>query len=1177
MWNTKHETQNPFLRIGQRLITVGQKEVELSLEISYFVPVKYNRGNLIHKVGNHIRFILFILFIFFQMSGMLSAQTLLTHHYTESTGLISSYVNDVAQDKNGDMWFATRIGLSRYDGLDWASFYSTKGLRNMSIEKLRIDQDGGVWSVAMSPFLYVSFFSDEKWNDFHPLDTAFKIKGIKSFEVLIDGHDTLCFVGTNERSLYYFDGNKWNVSPKSEVGANIFAIENTSKGILIASEKGIFKYGTNGFSTYPFHSTNSKLLGLTVEQPGSSNEKIWLIDKKSISFFSKDSLHHVTDLTLELNKPLVAEPDYLGGLYFANNLMTWHYDHTKSEISTIGIKNGAISDGACSLYTDKEKNLWQCSTRGVCKIPINLFTNYNSNNGLLSNEVSAIDEYLPGKFVFGHNTGLSFWDGKVTSTIEFETTYTLRNLTRILDIAHDIDGTIYLAGSQLGFGVIEKEGEISWVDSTRNGDDQTTSVVIDSAGTIWVSGFSRIYTYADKTLVPHVLTKKFRNITIRKLFLNRNGELMIGTFRSGLFKYDKDGITQYLAHNNPKANCIYSFYEDENGEALIGTLDGLYTIQNDSLVKYNLIEDLNDRPVFLIIKKDGILWFGSDNGLYCWNGHKSLFHTVKNGFSGVEVNRSAGIVDSQGNLWFGSDRGLSKLNQEYLFQDAILSPKPVKIESIQANLINLSTTNGNRISHRNNNLSFTFSSKSYINENAIRYLVKLEGFDNDWSKELLPVYNTKSYTNLPSGKYRFWVKSKNAFGIWGEAQASPIIQIDKPFYRTWWFLLLIATGLLLIARWLYYYYSSRIWTLRLEEMVKEKTEKLEASEKRYQQMVENSNAVMLMADSLELKIIQCNQAALNFTGYPQQALTGLKLAKLFTDGKSIEIINNLHDQKQGNFTGNVELKNHTTRNVEVFFSRIGLYDSDAYFLIIHDITDRVEFEGQLKESNETKDKFLSIISHDLKSPFSSLLGFSELLLDEYEQMTDKERIANLKTINEVSENTYHLLDNLLQWAMSQSGKIEYLPRKLNLEDIIDYNLQVAYMAIESKKIRIESDVLADIHIFADENMLNSIIRNLLSNAIKFTPENGKISMQASESDTETLFSISDTGMGLSPENLKSILSKENNLSTRGTKNEKGTGLGLNLCRDFIDRHQGRFWVESEPGKGSRFSFSLPSR
>ena len=247
-----------------------------------------------------------------------------------------------------------------------------------------------------------------------------------------------------------------------------------------------------------------------------------------------------------------------------------------------------------------------------------------------------------------------------------------------------------------------------------------------------------------------------------------------------------------------------------------------------------------------------------------------------------------------------------------------------------------------------------------------------------------------------------------------------------------------------------------------------------------------------------------------------------------------------------------------------------------------DITERKKAEQalmkrdtELREANTTKDKLFSIIAHDLRSPFSSILGFSELLLEDREDYDVATYKMYSKQINSSAKNTLVLLDNLLNWAKSQTGQINFKPEKAVLASIIQEIFELSNLSAKNKNIVLNHIPSEEIIVFADPNMIKTVLRNLISNAIKFTNSNGKIDVYALQNDKFIEIAVSDNGVGMNEETRNKLFSIETNETTLGTANEKGSGLGLLLCKEFVEKHGGKIWIESEEGKGSIFYFTLP--
>ncbi|MFH2141181.1 MAG: tetratricopeptide repeat-containing sensor histidine kinase [Bacteroidota bacterium] len=234
-------------------------------------------------------------------------------------------------------------------------------------------------------------------------------------------------------------------------------------------------------------------------------------------------------------------------------------------------------------------------------------------------------------------------------------------------------------------------------------------------------------------------------------------------------------------------------------------------------------------------------------------------------------------------------------------------------------------------------------------------------------------------------------------------------------------------------------------------------------------------------------------------------------------------------------------------------------------------------EQELKLINASKDKFFSIISHDLRNPFNVLLGFSELLAMKSKSLDDAKIHKYNNAVYKSSRQLFNLLDNLLKWSQTQLGTIENIPKVNNLKAIINENIELLKINSEEKQLRIRTNIVTDIFIYADKNLISTIIRNLLINAIKFSYPGNEIVISSKESNSSIIISIIDFGIGISETDLNNLFKIDQRLSLEGTLQEKGTGLGLVLCKEFIDIAGGEISAESELGKGSTFTFSIPMK
>ena len=255
----------------------------------------------------------------------------------------------------------------------------------------------------------------------------------------------------------------------------------------------------------------------------------------------------------------------------------------------------------------------------------------------------------------------------------------------------------------------------------------------------------------------------------------------------------------------------------------------------------------------------------------------------------------------------------------------------------------------------------------------------------------------------------------------------------------------------------------------------------------------------------------------------------------------------------------------------------------GFFTIVADITELKIKEQKIKEQNQeltelntSKDKFFSIIAHDLRGPLGGLMGLTELMADETKQFTPEQNKELKLTLSHSTRNIYTLLENLLEWSQIQQGNIAFSPQMLDLRKLVNDCMKSVAESAEKKAIEIVTDIPAETKVFADINMLQTTIRNLATNAVKFTQHRGTVTISFNVADNgSAIISVKDTGIGMSKKLLDDLFKLDVDTRRKGTNGEPSTGLGLLLCKEFVEKHGGNLWVESEEGKGSEFNFSIP--
>ncbi|WP_346863194.1 PAS domain-containing sensor histidine kinase [uncultured Draconibacterium sp.] len=344
--------------------------------------------------------------------------------------------------------------------------------------------------------------------------------------------------------------------------------------------------------------------------------------------------------------------------------------------------------------------------------------------------------------------------------------------------------------------------------------------------------------------------------------------------------------------------------------------------------------------------------------------------------------------------------------------------------------------------------------------------------------------------------------------------------------------------------------------------------------------------IIMLSRLTDGDIFEVNNYIEPISGYHPKELIGLNTNDLKIWKQPGDRVNFISDLKKNGSVIEDEYE-FRKKSGEIFTGLISaeiihINNEQCIISVIDDITRRKQTEFDLKQSeaslrklNSTKDKFFSIIAHDLRSPFNGILGFSEILIEQVRKKdyTGVDKYANI--INTSSHHAVNLLSNLMEWSRSQTGRMEFSPEYIELARMIKSVVGLIMITAEHKLIKITLNIPSNFVLYADKSMIETVLRNLISNAIKFTPKNGAVIIRAEEKENEYVVAVKDSGVGIEKKNLAKLFRIDSSYSTLGSENEKGTGLGLILCKDFIEKHKGKIWVESEFGTGSTFYFSLP--
>ncbi len=861
----------------------------------------------------------------------------------------------------------------------------------------------------------------------------------------------------------------------------------------------------------------------------------------------------------------------------------------------------------------------------------------NNPNSLSNNNIFSIVQNSQGKIFIGTNGGgLNVFDPKTKLFYQYAVSESenslLSNVVQNLYISRD--GIVWIACWGGGVNFYDKRFNRfalyrqSKQDRNSLDGSSVTCFAQDTYGNIWVAtdggGINLFHPSKGNFTKNKSDSKNPQTLTNNKVLAletDNKGGLWAGMWQGGLnyFKIDGDKLFlkkkyDFVDENDKNSNSIFNLYFSKDNELWVGNYaSGAYQF-DPTTEKFKAIELSTDSNAYISIRdifcdSHNDIWFSSDSyGLIRLNRESGEFdrfiHDERDSASLIKSSINVVFEDSKKRLWVGGDEdGLNLFNRK---------TKSFTHYTIEQGLPDNSIVGILEDDHGN----LWISSHNGISKAAIDSTIVTNG------KPKLTFRNYSVQDGLQGNVFNRWAYFKSSTGemYFGGLNGFNVFHPDSindnsyipPVHITDFLLfnkpvIIGAKGSPLQkhisqTKELVLNYDQSIFTFRfiaLNYIFSEKNQYayiMEGFEKDWNYVGNKREATYTNLDpgKYTFRVKASNNdgiwnekgVSLQIVILPPWWMTAwfrilaflLVLSSLI--GFYLMRVSSLNKQK-----GQLEkLVKERTREIEekttILYKQTNeLNESNV---LLEERQQQIEEQSEeLAVSNEklltlnaTKDKFFTIIAHDLKNPFSSILGFCEVLLFRYEKYDDSKRKHLIGIIDQSAQKIYKLLENLLEWARSQTGNIKYTPEEFEIEEMIRDIIVLVDNSLNEKGLKISYNIPKDLKIYADKNMIYTVIRNLVTNAIKFT-EAGEITVEAKEDDFQTKLSVIDKGVGIRPEVLDKIFEIEKSKSTEGTRGETGTGLGLILCKEFIERNMGTIGVESELGKGSIFYFTIP--
>lgn len=1074
--------------------------------------------------------VVLILFLFLPCFAG-NAQQYFFSGYSISDGLSQSVVNCIFIDSKGYIWFGTQNGLNKYNGYTFEVFTYTPNdsntISNNWINGIAEDKEANLW-IATKGGLVKYSRKEKRFSriDYTPpynalvTECIYDVKCARNGNIIVNMPPVLSFCDPKTLKFNHF------ISPFDFDGSakdnNIPLLEDNNGMIWVGSTKGLAAFNPRTASFRVFNHNPA--------------------DPESLSG------DNITALFQEPNGDLwIGTSSGLNRLRSEGNGFDHYFHDQHNEFS---LSHNFVR----SILADKSGNLWIATEGGG----LNRISRGKSNQAIF-------ERFTAEKSGLNHNINLSLaidnsdnlWIGTLSGLNKTDLKRKNFNLYRksdspySVDLAGNVIASIYEDENQLiwignwgqGLNIYNREtGELTHYSSRMTGNnyipnDYIHCIFEDDIHTIWLGTRDGLLVYDKQrkrfTRPGELLKNKglpdFTGLRINRMMQDRKGNYWIAT-HDGLYKAQRNGYSpeHYYAGAIPlfriSSNLVYTVLEDRDSNIWVGTINGLDVIdvKNGRLTHYQKSEtnvnSLSDNFITALHEdQHGDIWIGTNSYVNRFAKKNATFsyYSAQQGFPSNLVYSI--LSDKNHFLWFATGNGLCRFEpatgtfRTYSMEDGLQSPE-----------FNLGA--------------------SFRGADGEMFFGGMNGFNSFFPDSLtdnpnIPVIAITAAYKLIKGVREYLNLEKE----------DPIILYHKENTFTIEFAALEFTNP-----------SKNRYAYKLEGVDDDWND------------IGTRNFVAftnLSPGEYTLHVKGCNNdGRWNETGvklsiiiYPPWWKSKAAYAAYFL---MLVVLVFLYIK--------IRERSHT-RELRILEEKVRL----RTHLIEEQKSEIVTKNEELNELNAAKDKFFSIIAHDLRNPFNAITGLTDILLINLDNLDITKLQKTLENIKGSSEQAHELLENLLLWARSQTGTISFRQEPIDLKIQAEESIELVALQATRKNISIISDFKTDGLISGDVNMMNTILRNLLTNALKFTPRNGEVHVGIFQNNGFYILSIKDNGIGIPAEKLKNLFSIDTAHKTKGTDQEPGTGLGLILCKEFIEKHGGRLEVESEVGKGSEFRVIIP--
>ncbi len=1077
-----------------------------------------------------------------------------------SDGLSQNTIQTIFEDDLGFLWFGTQDGINKYDSYQFHIIRKTpdneQTLYSNDIKSIVQDRDKQLWiatSDSKCPNIFDPVTRQIKGADVYLADKRTDLSNVISFSTTREG-DVL--LSSRLSGLLIYDHQRKQIT-ETAVDFPVTCTEQDPQGNLWVGtyRQGVVVTDRKGRIVHRYEAPNDgPITDIHIDQSG----RIWASSATSGIYYYDPVQDRFTNAQLGFAGKLIGQTKVLcigedidgqiwfgtenEGLYILNLRQQRCLVYRADKQDTQSIASNSIN----CIRRDRKGNMW-IGTSGAGLSMVNIdeinilhFRNTGNPHSLNNNIINCLFQDTEGNIWIGTDGG---------------------GLNRF-----DKTNNAFTSGQAILF---QQPGMGRYVVSITEGGD----------GELWIGTWGEgIYRYHRGQIgskrINTANTPELKSNNINSLLKDRRGRIWIGTYGGGLTLYDPSkarfqhyGLGQ--GSNSINSNHILSLFESSNGTIWIGTEGGgagLYNPETESFEAITTVSDLIDNPLSNNTVKSfaedrhGNIWIGTSYGLnkldYAHRRNKVYFtsnsaiqsdivnaivtdnyghiwaatnkgitkiddrtqamvnYMPSNGLQGDEFRR-AKLVDHEGNLYFGGVNGLNIINKSGV-KPRTYTPSLV-FTDFQLSNIDVPISTPEHPSPLTRDINYTETITLDHTQNSF----SLEFASLNYVDRVLKVYEYKL-----DGLDKKWLPLRNK-------NVLSFNNLPPGVYNLW----VRGTD------------NSGNWSDNLASI-----------------QIAITPPFWLTWWFKTLSIVFVFAVTVSLYYY---RLRSIRRQNTLLEQKITEKTIQLHHANNELQATNDEIRNQNTtlalKNEKISRQQQKIIEQNGKLETVI---------NELETSNQMKDKFLSILVHDLKNPLSALTGLTDLLKENLPQLSKKEITAYIEDLSLSSNSLSNLVINLLEWGKTKTNKLHFSPKSFNLYDLIQKNIYLFNLQLQGKRIECDASVDPGVQLFADYQMMNTIIRNILSNSIKYTNEGGRVTFECIQDEGYVRIKIRDNGIGMDSAQIEKIFQDQSD-STIGTNGETGTGLGFQICREFIKAHNGELSIQSAKGKGSVFTISLP--